>query len=200
MFTGLVDDVGTLDRVGPTDAGLEFRVRCRYTDLALGESIALNGVCLTVLAHGPNWFTVAAMTTTLGRTTLEHWTAGGQVNLERALCAGDRLGGHMVQGHVDGVGTVLDTRDDGSAWLVDIEIPAELFELMVPHGSLAVDGVSLTVNALPGDAVVQVSLIDYTRRHTTLGALRAGSRVHIEADVIGKYVRRLVAPYTSNHV
>ena len=195
MFTGLVDDVGTIEHVGPTDAGLQVRVRCRYTDLALGESIALNGACLTVLAHGPNWFTAAAMTTTLSRTTFGAWGVGDRVNLERALRLGDRLGGHMVQGHVDGIGTVIETRADSSAWLIDIDVPADLYELMVPHGSLAIDGVSLTVNDLPGGSIVQVSLIDYTRQHTTLGALQVGARVHIEGDVIGKYVRRLAAPY-----
>jgi riboflavin synthase len=200
MFTGLVDDVGIIEHIGPTDAGLEVRVHCRYTDLALGESIALNGACLTVLAHGPHWFTAAAMTTTLARTTFGQWAVGDRVNLERALQAGDRLGGHVVQGHVDGVGTVLETRQDGTAWLVDIEMPADVSELMVPHGALTIDGVSLTVNDLPGEHIVQVSLIEYTRQHTTLGALHAGSRVHVEADVIGKYVRRLVAPYTATSV
>jgi len=195
MFTGLVDDVGTIEQVAETGDGRELRIRCRYDDLRDGESIAVNGACLTVLSHGAGSFTVAAIVTTLGRTTIGDWSAGDRVNLERALRAGDRLGGHIVQGHVDGVGSVLAVEERDDALVADIEVPAELVPLLVPHGSVAVDGVSLTVNALPTDGVLQISLIDYTRRHTTLGALAPGQRVHVEGDVIGKFVQRLVAPY-----
>jgi riboflavin synthase len=195
VFTGLVDDVGHIEHVEVTEAGREFRVRCRYDDLADGESIALDGVCLTVREKGAGWFTAAAVVTTLGRTHLDAWEAGRRVNLERALRFGDRLGGHLVQGHVDGVGTVRGTEELGDAFLIDVELPPELDELMVPHGSITVDGVSLTVNALPEPGVVQLSIIEYTRRHTTLGLRAAGDRVHVEADVIGKYVKRLVTPY-----
>lgn len=195
MFTGLVDDVGTLTRVAETADGRELRVRCRYDDLREGESIALNGACMTVRECGAGWFTVAAVVTTLGRTTIGDWGEGLRVNLERALRAGDRLGGHIVQGHVDGVGTVLTVEERGDALLIDIEMPTDVVPLLVPHGSVTIDGVSLTVNALPGDGVLQISLIEYTRRHTTLGALRVGDRVHVEGDVIGKYVQRLAAPY-----
>ena len=195
MFTGLVDDVGVVERVDVGDAGREFRIHCRYDDLADGESIACNGACLTVREHGPHWFTAAAVVTTLGRTTLGEWDVGRRVNLERALRAGDRLGGHMVQGHVDGVGIVerVELRDD--AWLYDVALPPELDALMVPHGSVTVDGVSLTVNALPAPGIVQLSIIEYTRHHTTFDDLGAGDRVHVEGDVIGKYVRRLLQPY-----
>lgn len=195
MFTGLVDDVGTLERVAETADGRELRVRCRYDDLREGESIALNGACMTVRECGAEWFTVAAVVTTLGRTTIGDWAQGMRLNLERALRAGDRLGGHIVQGHVDGVGTVLAVEERDDALLIDIDMPADIVPLLVPHGSVTIDGVSLTVNALPGDGVLQISLIEYTRRHTTLGALRAGDRVHVEGDVIGKYVQRLAAPY-----
>lgn len=195
MFTGLVDDVGTLTRVAETADGRELRVRCRYDDLREGESIALNGACMTVRECGAGWFTVAAVVTTLGRTTIGDWGEGLRVNLERALRAGDRLGGHIVQGHVDGVGTVLTVEERGDALLIDIEMPTDVVPLLVPHGSVTIDGVSLTVNALPGDGVLQISLIEYTRRHTRLGALRVGDRVHVEGDVIGKYVQRLAAPY-----
>lgn len=197
MFTGLIDDVGVVERVERTEAGRELRVSSRYTGLAEGESIAVNGACLTVREHGAGWFTVAAIVTTLERTTIGAWDVGRRVNLERALRLGDRLGGHMVQGHVDAVGAVEGVHRRDDALLVDVRLPEELDALMVPHGSVAVDGVSLTVNALPAPGILQLSLIEYTWTHTTLGALRVGDRVHLEADMIGKYVRQLVAPYAA---
>lgn len=197
MFTGLVDDVGVVERVERTEAGRELRIRSRYAGLADGESVALNGVCLTVRGSGAGWFDVAAVVTTLGRTTIGDWVAGQRVNLERAMRLGDRLGGHLVQGHVDDVGVVEDQRREGDALLIDVRLPAELEPLMVPHGSVAVDGVSLTVNALPAPGILQLSLIEFTLRHTTLGDLRPGDRVNIEADMMGKYVRQLVAPYAA---
>lgn len=195
MFTGLVDDVGTIEHVAETRDGRELRIRCGYDDLRDGESIAVNGACLTVLDRGTGWFTVAAIVTTLGRTTIGAWCAGDRVNLERAMRVGDRLGGHIVQGHVDGVATVLsvDRRED--ALVVGLAMPEELGPLLVPHGSITIDGVSLTVNALRAESVLQIALIEYTTRHTTLGALTPGQRVHVEGDVIGKFVQRLVAPY-----
>jgi riboflavin synthase len=184
VFTGLVDDVGIITAVAETAAGREFRIACAYRDLEAGESIACNGACLTV-----------RVITTLGRTTLETWRVGDRVNLERALRAGDRLGGHIVQGHVDGVAEVVRTERAEDALLIELALPPGLADLMVPHGSITVDGVSLTVNALPAPDRVELSLIEYTLRHTTLGALSVGSRVHVEGDIIGKYVRRLAAPY-----
>lgn len=195
MFTGLVTAVGRVEAVAESPAGRELRVAAPFEGLELGESIALNGVCLTVREFGAGWFTVAAVVTTLGRTTVADWVAGERVNLERAMRLGDRMGGHLVQGHVDGVGVVRATRQAGDAWLIDLELPAELLPLMVPHGSITVDGVSLTVNELAEPDVVQLSIIEYTMRNTTLGGLRVGSRAHIEADVIGKFVQRLVGPY-----
>jgi riboflavin synthase len=198
MFTGIIDDVGTIEHAGTTPAGRELRVRCRYTGLESGESIAVNGACLTVREHGDGWFTTAAVVTTLDRTTIGAWEAGTRVNLERAMRLGDRLGGHLVQGHVDGVATVTAVAQRDDARLVEIRLPAELVELMVPHGSITVDGVSLTVNELPAPGVVQLSLIAYTLAHTTLGDLAPGARVHVEADVIGKYVQRLAAPWLAS--
>jgi riboflavin synthase len=195
MFTGLVEDVGTIEQVRVTPAGRELRVRCRYEDLADGESIAIDGACLTVREHGPRWFSTAAVTTTLERTTIGEWGVGRRVNLERAMRADARFGGHFVLGHVDGVGTVADIETHGDATLVNVSLPDGLSDLMIPHGSLTVDGVSLTVNELPSSDVVQLSLIEYTLSHTTLGALRVGQRVQIEGDVIGKYARRMLAPY-----
>jgi riboflavin synthase len=197
MFTGLVDDVGVVERVERTEAGRELRVATRYVGLTAGESVAVNGACLTVREHGDGWFSAAAIVTTLDRTTIGSWETGRRVNLERAMRLGDRLGGHLVQGHVDAVGVVEGVRRHEDALLVDVRLTEELEALMVPHGSVAVDGVSLTVNALPAPGILQLSLIEYTWTHTTLGALRPGDGVHIEADMIGKYVRQLVVPYAS---
>jgi riboflavin synthase len=200
MFTGLIDDVGRVEAVTESANGRELRVACRYDDLTEGESIAVNGACLTVLAHGNGWFTVGAITTTLGRTTIGDWRVGAQVNLERALRLGDRLGGHLVQGHVDGVARVIAVAQRDDARLVDLALPLDLVDLMVQHGSIAVDGVSLTVNDLPAPGTVQLSLIDYTMRHTTLGGLRVGDAVHVEADMMGKYAQRLLVPYLERGV
>lgn len=195
MFTGLVEAIGSIDRVTDSDAGREFRVRCPWPDLQPGESIALNGACLTVRESAAGWAVVAAVATTLDRTTMGDWAVGTAVNLERAVKVGDRLGGHIVQGHVDALGTVRDVTRIGSALLVDIEVPREVERLLVPHGSVTVDGVSMTVNRLPTPGTVQISVIEWTEHHTTLGRLRARDRVHLEADVIGKYVQALLAPY-----
>jgi riboflavin synthase len=194
MFTGLIEQVGEVESVRQTDAGRELRIRAPFNDIEAGESIAVNGACLTVREFGPGWFDVAAVLTTLERTTIAGWKSGTRVNLERSLRATDRLGGHIVQGHVDAVGVVASRDLAGDAVLVDLSLPASLEPLFVLHGSIAVDGVSLTVNELkPGG--LQLSLIDYTLRHTTLGDLRPGSSVHVEADVIAKHLRRLLEPY-----
>jgi riboflavin synthase len=199
MFTGLVDDVGTIREVTGSTAGRELKIACRYTDLVPGESIACNGACLTVRTcgiddSGAGWFTTAAVVTTLGRTTIGDWHVGRRINLERALRVGDRLGGHLVLGHVDTVVAVRATELREDAWLVDLALPSDIALLMVAHGSLTVDGVSLTVNALLDDGGVQLSLIEFTRQHTTLGDLSVGDSVHVEADVLAKHVERLLAP------
>jgi riboflavin synthase len=197
MFTGLVEALGSIETVNTTAAGTEFRVTCPWTDLAAGESVAVNGACLTVRDTGEGWFTVAAVSTTIARTAIGAWEAGTPVNLERAMKLGDRLGGHLVQGHVDAVGTVRDVRRQESALLIDIDVPPDVARYLVPYGSVTVDGVSLTVNALPSGGVLQVSIIEYTERHTTLGRARPGLVVHLEADVIGKYVDSLVRPWAT---
>jgi len=197
MFTGIVGAVGRVARAtretgnGKRTEGLALTIQSPYRGVKKGESIAVNGACLTVEKVVKGGFTVHAVATTLGRTLIGDWRKGQPVNLERALRAGDRLGGHFVQGHVDGVGTVEQVAESGDAFLVDIRVPREVEETTVLHGAITVDGVSLTVNALPAAGVVQVSLVPFTREHTTLGRVAVGDRVHIEADVLGKYVRQL---------
>lgn len=194
MFTGLITAVGEIRELSITDAGRELVVTAPYEQVEMGESIACNGACLTVREHGAGWFRVAAVVTTLDRTTIGSWTVGTRLNLERALAVGDRLGGHIVQGHVDGVGTVRQVERRGDAWLIDIDVAPAIDELLVPLGSIAVDGVSLTVNSLPSPGVLQLSIIEHTMRHTTLGSLRAGDQVQLEADILAKHLKRLSAP------
>ena len=192
MFTGIVTEVGQVAAVEREADRLAFTVEAPYEDLVQGESIAVSGACLTVVDRGDNWFKVEAIVTTRGRTWFGELQVGDKVNLERALRVGDRLGGHFVQGHVDAVGTVRRVEREADAVLIDVEVPDEIAELTVPHGSIAFDGVSLTVNATPEPNVVQVALIPYTLEHTTLGHLAPGSPVHIEGDMIGKFVRGLL--------
>jgi len=198
MFTGIVTDVGIVEirtanrAAGGGEGGLSLGIRSAYDELAVGESLAVNGACLTVVDHTAGRFKVDVVPTTLERTLFGDLAVGDRVNLERALEVGDRLGGHLVQGHVDGIGTVTDRTEGDGTVLVDLTVPSTVWEVSVPLGSVTVDGVSLTVNALPGPELVQVSLIPFTLDHTTLGTLRPGRRVHLEGDVIGKYVRRLM--------
>lgn len=193
MFTGIVTAVGTVKSVVRERQGLTLRIGASYRGLKKGESIAVDGACLTVERSGTGWFQVHVITTSLERTLFGEFAKGTKANLERALKAGDRLGGHIVQGHVDGVGEVLSTTTHGDAWLVDIAVPADIARVSVPLGSITVAGVSLTVNAIPRPGVIQVSLIPFTFRHTTLGSLVAGDSVHLESDTIGKYVDALLA-------
>lgn len=197
MFTGLVDDVGTIERVRSTDAGLELRIRCRYTDLADGESIAVNGACLTVRESSSGAFTCAAVSETLAVTSIGEWQTGRRVNLERALRVGDRLGGHFVQGHVDAIARVTQLHPSADAVLVSLAVSPELTDLMVERGSVALDGVSLTIHALQPDGI-QVFIIEYTRRHTTLGSLQVGDPVHVEADMLAKHVQKLLMQRTTH--
>ena len=188
MFTGIVTAIGTIRQIGAFPDGLELVVSCSYPDLQLGESIAVDGACLTVQAAVPGGFTARVVRTSLERTRIQEYVAGQRVNLERALQLGDRLGGHLVQGHVDAVGTVRRVEERSPGRLLDLQVPPEIARLSVPVGSIVVDGVSLTVNAKPESSVVQISLVPFTLQHTTLGERRVGDRVHLEADLIGKYV------------
>jgi riboflavin synthase len=192
MFTGLVSAVGGVRAVRRSRDGLELDLDAPYGDLERGESIAVDGACLTIERQGSGWFGVHVVGTSLDRTAFGDYAPGRRVNLERALRLGDRLGGHLVQGHVDGLGRVERVADQDDARLVDLVVPDELAALAPPLGSITVDGVSLTVNARPSPTVVQVSLIPFTLQHTTLGERRPGDRVHLEGDTVGKWVRHLL--------
>ena len=197
MFTGIVSAVGRVAKAtreagnGKRETGLNLTVRAPFKGVKRGESIAVNGACLTVERVLKGGFMVHVVETTAGRTLLGEYAAGRPVNLERALRAADRLGGHFVQGHVDGVALVERVTQVEDAWVYDLRVPRPVREISIPHGAITVDGVSLTINDLPGPDSVQISLIPFTRAHTTLGTLRVGDRVHVEGDVVGKYVRQL---------
>jgi riboflavin synthase len=192
MFTGIVTAIGNVRRATQSSEGLTLEITAPYADLAEGESIAVDGACLTVEHFGDGWFSVHVIKTSLDRTNFGSFEAGRRVNLERALRVGDRLGGHLVQGHVDGLGTVERVGHQGDATILDIQAPGAVAQISVPLGSVTVDGVSLTVNAIPGPNLIQVSLIPFTLQHTTLGQRQPGDRVHLEADTIGKYVWQLL--------
>ena len=195
MFTGMISAVGVVERVDQGSGGVTFRIAAPYQDLVVGESISIDGACLTVEQFGPGWFSTHIVGTSLERTAFGGYDEGRKVNLERALAVGDRLGGHLVSGHVDGVGRVTGSAAAGDGWLVDLTLPPEVAEVTIPLGSITVNGVSLTVNALPSPGVCQVSLIPHTRAVTTLGTLAVGDAVHLEGDMVGKYVRQFVAPW-----
>jgi riboflavin synthase len=172
--------------------GLELTVHSSYTNLTLGESIAVDGACLTVQGLTDAGFTAHIVRTSLERTRFADYVAGQRVNLERALRAGDRLGGHLVQGHVDGVGKVELVQQRGDARVLNLLVPANVGRVSIPLGSITIDGVSLTINAKPAPHVIQISLIPFTLQHTTLGERKAGDSVHLESDTIAKYVGTLL--------
>lgn len=192
MFTGIVTATGTVREAKHGADGLTLKIGAPYRGVRRGESIAVDGACLTVERMGKGWFAVHVVATSLERTNLGQYQRGRKVNLERALRVGDRLGGHLVQGHVDGVGRVERVWQAGDAWLMDIRVPAEVARVSIPLGSITVDGVSLTVNAVPGPGIIQLSLIPFTFEHTTLGSRQPGDGVHLEGDTIGKYVASLL--------
>jgi riboflavin synthase len=192
VFTGLIADLGTVTAVDATPDGVRLAVTSRLAgELAEGDSVAVNGVCLTATSVSPECFAADVMRESLRRSSLAGVAPGGRVNLELPLRATDRLGGHVVQGHVDGVGAVREAREDGFARVVTIEAPAELLRYVVEKGSIAVDGVSLTVSAL-GEDSFSVSLIPETLERTNLGAAGPGQTVNLEVDVLAKYVEKLV--------
>jgi len=190
VFTGLVADLGTVTAVDASEDGVRLTVRTSL-ELREGDSIAVNGVCLTATSLPDGGFTADVMNETLRRSSLGTLEEGSKVNLELPLRADDRLGGHFVQGHVDGLGTIWDVREEGFSQVVTIGAPPEIMRYVIEKGSIAVDGVSLTVSGL-GEDWLQVSLIPETLERTILGDATTGTPVNLEVDVLAKYIERLV--------
>lgn len=194
MFTGIIEDRGTVTGIKRRSKESSLTIRANRIDvreMVMGESISVNGTCLTVTSLGGDTFTVDASRETLSRTNLGKLRVGSAVNLERSLRVGDRMGGHMVSGHVDGVGKVKSKKKRGGSVEFRFTAPEQVMKYIVEKGSVAIDGVSLTVNAVEGGEFT-VNIIPYTLAETTFGALRAGKPVNIECDMIGKYVEKLM--------
>jgi riboflavin synthase len=193
MFTGIVEEMGTLLRLEPT--GLVIQADMVLQDLAVKDSVAVDGICLTVTERGENWFRVDTMPETLRRTRLGTLRAGHLVNLERSLAASGRIGGHMVQGHIEAAAHVLSLRQDGIGQDVEIALPEALAPYVIAKGFIAVNGVSLTVVERQSDRF-SVSLIPYTREHTNLGQLAIGTTLNLETDITGRYIVEFMKQYT----
>lgn len=192
MFTGLIETLGRLDAVESAATGGRLVIAAPWAEAcAPGDSIAVNGVCLTVSSCDARSFTVIVSPETLRVTNAGEWRVGQSVNLERAMRADSRLGGHFVLGHVDGVGRVIEARDDAGCRWVDLEVPAPFAAYLVPKGSVAVDGISLTVARLEGTRV-GLQIVPHTAAHTSAGTWGPGDTVNLEGDVLGKYVARLL--------
>ncbi|MDP1874602.1 riboflavin synthase [Phenylobacterium sp.] len=191
MFTGIITDVGQVRAVRDTDRDRRFEIETRFDlpTIEIGASIAHAGCCLTVVEKGVDWFAVEVSGETLDRTTLGAWAPGHRVNLERSARVGDELGGHIVSGHVDGVGEVVAVRSEGGSHRVQVKVPRPLHRYIAPKGSITVEGVSLTVNEVEDD-VFGVNLIPHTWEVTTLGDLKVGSRVNLEIDMLARYLAR----------
>ena len=193
IFTGLIMEVGRVRRLDRRASGAYFVIECRKVlqDTKIGDSITVNGVDLTVTTMSDNQFTADASLETLNRSTLGDLRVGSRVNLERALGVGERLGGHMVQGHVDGTAALISTTPEGNAYRIRFRVPKALMRYIAMKGSICVDGISLTVAGL-GDDWFEVAVIPHTWRETTLAELKTGDRVNLEVDVLAKYVERLL--------
>ncbi|MCA1828778.1 MAG: riboflavin synthase [Myxococcales bacterium] len=192
MFTGLIEDVGTVAAVEPVPQGVRLSVQTRFDDLTQGDSVAVDGVCLTVVGLRGGKVTADVSAETLQRTTLGGLGKSDRVNLERPMALGDRLGGHLVLGHVDGVGEIVNKETVGEGLRVEVRIPRDLAPLVVEKGSIAIDGISLTVNEVRDPDRVALFIIPETLRATTLGQKPAGARVNVETDILGKHVARLL--------
>ena len=195
MFSGIIEEMGTVRATREMDGARELEIDASVVleDLQPGSSVCLDGACHTVVEVLDEGFTVNSVGTTLSRTVAGDYTEGSPVNLERALAIGTRLDGHLVQGHIDGVGDLIGVEHRGEHRLLDFRIPSAVASGTLLHGSIALNGVSLTVNAISDDHICQVAVIPYTWEHTNLGMLEPGARVNVEGDLVGKYVRRLLS-------
>ena len=195
MFTGIVEAVGIVRGVEDLATTRRFRVEAPEIapELRPGDSVAVDGACLTVVEPSEGLFAVDVIGTTLGRTVATGYREGSRVNLERALRASSRLDGHLVQGHIDGVGHLVRCTMEGEFWLMDFRLPADVASLTVERGSVAINGVSLTVSEMPEREVCRIGVIPYTHAHTNLGDLQEGAAVNVEGDLIGKYVGKVLA-------
>lgn len=197
MFTGIITDLGRVRAVAKDSmTRLEIETRYPAESIAIGASIACSGICLSVVERGPGWFAVEASAETISKTTLGDWRVGTAVNLERSLKLGDELGGHLVLGHVDGFGRLVERRPEGGSVRLSFEAPRELARFIAPKGSVAIDGVSLTVNEVSA-ARFGVNIIPITLRETNMGALAEGDRVNLEIDLLARYVARLMGKDTA---
>jgi riboflavin synthase len=192
MFTGIITDVGRLRSIEEADGGRRLSIETAYdpASIDIGASIACCGTCLTVVEKGPDWFAAEASRETVACTTVGDWTVGMPVNLERSLTPSSELGGHIVQGHVDGVARIVSIREEGTSRRVEIEAPSELSRFIAAKGSVALDGVSLTVNNVDGDRF-DVNIIPHTWDHTVFAGYAEGSRINLEIDVVARYAARL---------
>ncbi len=191
MFTGIITDIGTVRAVSQAgDTRFEITTGYDLGTVDMGASIACNGCCLTVIEKGPDWFAIQASAETLSKTTLADWGQGTRINLERALKIGDELGGHIVSGHVDGLGKIISITPEGDSKRFQFRVPDELARFIAPKGSVAIDGTSLTVNEVEGN-VFGVNIIPHTQQVTTWGSMKVGQRVNIEIDMLARYVARL---------
>jgi len=197
MFTGIIEAVGNIASVREKAGAREFVVEAPELagELKAGDSITVDGACQTAIRNNPRSFAIDTIGTTLSRTIAGGYRVGTKVNLERSMVLGGRLDGHLVQGHVDGVGRVLSVRQEGDYWLMDFQIPPVVEGVVILHGSITINGVSLTVNAIPAQGQAQVGIIPFTWEHTNLGSLKPGDAVNLEGDLIGKYVAKLLTAW-----
>lgn len=194
MFTGIIESTGSIERFEPSGGDWRLRVRAPgldFSDVRLGDSIAVSGVCLTVVEQGSDWFSADVSRETINCTAMASFKAGDLVNLEKALPANGRLGGHLVSGHVDGLAELLERRPDGRSERLRFRVPAGLARYIVSKGSVCLDGISLTVNTAEADEF-SVNIIPHTAAMTTLRNLKPGARVNLEVDLIGRYLERLL--------
>ena len=197
MFTGIIEAVGTITSARERAGAREFVIEAPEFsgELKAGDSITVDGACQTAVRNDLRSFAIDTIGTTLSRTIAGAYRVGTKVNLERSMVLGGRLDGHLVQGHVDGVGRVLSVRQEGDYWLMDFRIPPVVEGVVILHGSITINGVSLTVNAIPARGQCQVGIIPFTWGHTNLGSLKPGDGVNLEGDLIGKYVAKLLTAW-----